>query len=89
MKLSKNRKKILKCLFSINSLTEYHLTGPDLRLESGLAPLAFKNEIRALINLGWITSGSYRYMITDRGKAILSEALKKESNEGKNRELFK
>lgn len=88
MNPNSNRYNILFCLYPGEEIINYSLSGPELRILSGLKPLKFRDEIRALINLRWVDSSGYRYRITEAGKAAL-EASKKVIKEGESQELFK
>lgn len=90
MKLNNNRAKVLQCLSPGLGKIENPLSAHLIRCRTKLRPLVLAKEIRALINLRWIsTHGDGVYRITAAGKAALMESGKKEIQNGESRELFK
>jgi len=81
MKPNSNRYKILSCLSPGKGNVPFSLSGPELRTGSGLEPLKFRAEIRALLNLRWVgvSESKYGYQITEAGKAALEKSKEKKN----------
>lgn len=89
MKLSSNSTEILQCLCPGNG-DAYHLSAREIRIRTGLSPMKLMAEIRALINLRFVsTHGDGIYRITESGKAAIIGSKKKEIKDGEIQELFK
>lgn len=82
LKLNPNQIKILQQLY--RNETSYPLSGSELRKRSGLKPLIFLPNIRALDRgKKYVENHECKYIITEKGIA----ALKKEVAEGELQKL--
>jgi predicted transcriptional regulator len=79
LKISKSQIKILQ------AISKEPLTAADIRFKTGISPLKFSPQIKALINLRLAISRAGKYIITQAGRDIIS----REEKDIENKELFK
>lgn len=78
LRISKTQTKILQ------AISEEPMSAADIRFKTGISPLKFSPQIKALINLRFVVSRGGEYAITITGKDYIS--LEKDIQ---NKELFK
>lgn len=80
---------ILQCLNPGSGKNDYPLSGPALRTRADMGPVKFKVQMRALLNLGYVsTRGDALYRITPRGKEVLRQWWAKNYQDGKQEKLL-